>query len=362
MNWPVKKLGNLTFITTGKLDANASDLDGIYPFFTCAMKPLLINKFAFDCEAVLIAGNGDLNVKYYEGKFNAYQRTYVIQSKNKSELSVRFLFHFLDRYVLKLREMSIGGVIKYIKLPYLTDAEIPLPPLAEQQRIAELLDTADRIIKQRDSAIAKLDQLADSVFMEMFGDPFTNSKNFETVKVSDICKLVNGRAFKPTEWKDSGKPIIRIQNLNDETKPFNYTQEIFNEKFLIKNGDVLFSWSGTPGTSFGCFKWLREDGWLNQHIFKVILNEKLITTDFFIKQINLKIDELISQAHGGVGLQHVTKKMVDELPLLLPPMKLQLDFCKRVTEFEKLKRTYKNAFDKKNLLQSSLQHQSFAVN
>ena len=101
MKWPVKKLGDLTFINTGKLDANASDIDGAYPFFTCAMKPLLIDKFAFDCEAVLIAGNGDLNVKYYEGKFNAYQRTYVIQPKDKSKLSVRFLFHFLDRYVLK---------------------------------------------------------------------------------------------------------------------------------------------------------------------------------------------------------------------------------------------------------------------
>ena len=79
-------------------------------------------------------------------------------------------------------------------------------------------------------------------------------------------------------------------------------------------------------------------------------------------QMNLKIGELISQAHGGVGLQHVTKKMVDELPLLLPPMELQLVFCKRVTEFEKIKRIYKNAFNSTNLLQSSLQHQSFAIN
>jgi len=239
---------------------------------------------------------------------------------------------------------------------------IKIPLLAEQQRIATLLDTVDHTLNLRESAISKLNRLPQSIFVDMFGDPLNNPMNFELVKVRDICKLVNGLAFKPTEWKESGKPIIRIQNLNDENKPFNYTQENFDEKYLIKNGDVLFSWSGTPGTSFGCFKWLREDGWLNQHIFKVILNGKLITVDFFITQMNLKIGELISQAHGGVGLKHVTKKMVDELSLVLPPMKLQLDFCKRVSKFEKIQRIYKNAFVSTKLLQSSLQHKSFAVN
>ena len=288
----------------------------------------------------------------------------AILRPNKNHLDSKYLAHVLksEKTINDAIKKKTGSAVRRIILSDLKTIQIPLPPLAEQQRISALLDTADRIIKQRELAIAKLEQLSQSIFVDMFGDPLANSKNFEKVKVSGICKLVNGRAFKPTEWKESGKPIIRIQNLNDETKPFNYTQENLDEKYLIKNGDVLFSWSGTPGTSFGCFKWLREDGWLNQHIFKVNLNEKLITADFFIMQMNLKIGELISQAHGGVGLQHVTKKMVDELPLLLPPMELQLVFCKRVTEFEKIKRIYKNAFNSTNLLQSSLQHQSFAIN
>jgi type I restriction enzyme, S subunit len=259
-------------------------------------------------------------------------------------------------------ELILDPAYPSIRLSDIANLKIPLPPLIEQKRIAELLDTADHILKLRKSAISKLNQLPHSIFVDMFGDPLNNPMNFELVKVRDICKLVNGLAFKPIEWKESGKPIIRIQNLNDENKPFNYTQENFDEKYLVKNGDVLFSWSGTPGTSFGCFKWLREDGWLNQHIFKVILDGKLITVDFFITQMNLKIGELISQAHGGVGLKHVTKKMVDELSLVLPPMKLQLDFCKRISKFEKIQRIYKDAFESINLLQSSLQHKLFAVN
>lgn len=71
-------LGDLVNIKTGKLDANASAVDGAYPFFTCSKEPLRISTYSYDCECVLVAGNGDLNVKYYNGKFDAYQRTYII--------------------------------------------------------------------------------------------------------------------------------------------------------------------------------------------------------------------------------------------------------------------------------------------
>lgn len=73
------KLGDLTKIRTGKLDANASSSNGEYPFFTCSKEPLCIDSYSYDCECVLVAGNGDLNVKYYHGKFDAYQRTYIIE-------------------------------------------------------------------------------------------------------------------------------------------------------------------------------------------------------------------------------------------------------------------------------------------
>jgi type I restriction enzyme S subunit len=154
-----KNLGELTRIRTGKLDANAADDDGAYPFFTCAVKPLRINKAAFDCKAVLVAGNGDLNVKYYEGKFNAYQRTYVIESLSEDLLEPRFLFAFLDLYVSELRKQAIGGVIKYIKLPYLTDAIIQLPLLIEQQRFTAIVESVERQKAAQRAHLAELDAL-----------------------------------------------------------------------------------------------------------------------------------------------------------------------------------------------------------
>ena len=139
-DWTIKKLGELCRIRTGKLDANAASPNGKYPFFTCSITPLKIDSFSFDCECVLVAGNGDLNVKYYEGKFDAYQRTYIIESLDKSLLDVKYLYLFLSSYIDTLRKQAIGAIIKYIKLGNLTDANLPLPSLEEQKRIVAVLD------------------------------------------------------------------------------------------------------------------------------------------------------------------------------------------------------------------------------
>lgn len=160
-------VGELAHVRTGKLDANAGTPDGDYPFFTCAVKPLRIDEYAFDTRAVLVAGNGDLNVKYFEGKFNAYQRTYVIDSRDESIAHPRFLHGFLDLYVGRLRREAIGGVIKYIKLGNLTDAKIGLPSLARQldfdsavRSVASQRAATEQSLAQLDALFASLQQRA----------------------------------------------------------------------------------------------------------------------------------------------------------------------------------------------------------
>lgn len=134
------------------------------------------------------------------------------------------------------------------------------------------------------------------------------------MKIKDICDLQNGRAFKPSDWGTAGLPIIRIQNLNDERAPFNYYGGKYNLAQEVDNGDLLFSWSGTPGTSFGAFLWNRGKGVLNQHIFKVIPKVEVDRT-YLMYALNGNISTIISKAHGGVGLQHITKKELDEIEI-----------------------------------------------
>ena len=139
-------------------------------------------------------------------------------------------------------------------------------------------------------------------------------------RVGEIVDLVNGFAFKPSHWKGRGLPIIRIQNLNNANAPFNHCPDSMPDKYLVATGDLLFAWSGTPGTSFGAHVWKRAKGLLNQHIFRVDFNENLLDKHFLRLAINHNLDDYIAQAHGGVGLAHITKRKFENSFLSLPPL------------------------------------------
>lgn len=146
---------------------------------------------------------------------------------------------------------------------------------------------------------------------------------FPEVKIGSVCTLINGRAFKPSDWAKSGLPIVRIQNLNDPDCKFNYFNGEVKEQFLIDLGELLFSWSGTPGTSFGAFFWNQGKAVLNQHIFRVLVNKDRVDKGYFRYALNYRIDRIIAQSHGGVGLKHITKGKLEATKVPLPPLEEQ---------------------------------------
>lgn len=150
-SWKWVHLGDIVKVQTGKLDANASSPDGKYPFFTCADEPLKINRFAYDCECVLLAGNGNFNVKYYSGKFEAYQRTYIIEAASKG-IHVPYVYLLVQMQTDRFKSTSLGSAMPYIRLGYITEALVALPPLAEQKRIVEKVQS---VMKQLDELEAK---------------------------------------------------------------------------------------------------------------------------------------------------------------------------------------------------------------
>jgi type I restriction enzyme S subunit len=140
---PKVSLGHLVSFRTGKLDSNAAVADGEYPFFTCSREASRIDTYAFDCEALLLAGNnavGDYSVKYYNGRFNAYQRTYIITLLNPNN-SYTFMQYALQARLRDLKRLSLGTNTKYLTLGILKNIEIPVPTPSQQmtfsQRISE---------------------------------------------------------------------------------------------------------------------------------------------------------------------------------------------------------------------------------
>ncbi len=156
------------------------------------------------------------------------------------------------------------------------------------------------------------------------------------VAAGDLAHLINGRAFKSTDWKMSGLPIIRIQNLNNPHAAFNYFQGEAADGHRVKRGDMLLSWSGTPGTSFGAFIWKGGDSVLNQHIFKVAIYSYRISKEYLQMTINASLDALIGSARGGVGLKHVTKGQIESLQIPLPPLEEQKRIVAKVDELMRL--------------------------
>jgi type I restriction enzyme S subunit len=105
-------------------------------------------------------------------------------------------------------------------------------------------------------------------------------------EVSEFLTLLNGYPFKPSHWKGRGRPIIRIQNLNNPDALFNYCPDDIPHKYIVRKGDLLFAWSGTPGTSFGAHIWEGREAWLNQHIFRVEFTEAFLDKRFLRLAIN----------------------------------------------------------------------------
>ncbi len=151
-------------------------------------------------------------------------------------------------------------------------------------------------------------------------------------EIGSLCSLENGRAFKPTDWTTTGFPIVRIQNLNNPNASFNYFNQQVDERYFLRGGELLFAWSGTPGTSFGAHVWKGGEAVLNQHIFRVDLNYDLVEKRFFRFAINQKLNELIGIAHGGVGLRHVTKGKFESTEVVLPPINEQKRIADRLDQ------------------------------
>ena len=157
-------------------------------------------------------------------------------------------------------------------------------------------------------------------------------RGWQWERLGNLVEMYNGRAFKSTEWRTEGLPIVRIQNLNDNKADFNYFQGELSDSNRIANGSFLISWSGTPGTSFGAFIWERGPAALNQHINKCEFHSDEVNLDFMRLAVNGQMNHFISKAQGGVGLKHVTKGTLNNAILGIPPLAEQHRIVAKVDE------------------------------
>ena len=154
-------------------------------------------------------------------------------------------------------------------------------------------------------------------------------------QIRDVCTLINGRGFKPHEWRTSGLPIIRIQNLNG-SDVFNYYDGSFNPKILVPDGQLLFAWSGSRGTSFGPHIWHGSTGLLNYHTWKVVPNESNVDTSFLFHALRHLTAYIEAAAHGVSALVHTQKWEMETFHLAVPPPKEQHAIAEALSDVDGL--------------------------
>ena len=353
------KLGQLVSIQTGKLDANAAVFGGKYPFFTTAKEISRINEYAYDGEVVLVAGNGDLNVKYYKGKFNAYQRTYILTSN--SNVRMKYLYYFLDKYIEVLRYQSIGGVIKYIKLNNLSDAQIPMRSIFEQDKIIGILEKLDNEIIIRSKQLSELSNLVKSRFNELFGDIFDNPQS----KLEDHTELnpnkkellnFNGNvSFLPmSNVSENGKINLSInRNIDDVRKGFTFFKD--NDVIVAKITPCFENGKGAPvfgllnGVGFGSTE------------FHVLRPKNTVNTVWLYHVTMLSKFRLEGERKmtGSGGQRRITKDFINNFKLNIPPLSLQNEFADFVAQVDKSQLAIQKSLEELETLKKSLMQEYF---
>ena len=174
---------------------------------------------------------------------------------------------------------------------------------------------------------------------ERYREAKAKASHWPLVPIGDVCDLINGRAFKPEDWEEAdggGLPIIRIQNLNNPTAPLNYFSGEVRDRFIVETGDLLFSWSGSRGTSFGAHLWKGPRAILNQHIFNVKFDEKRANKLYLLRVLNAVVDQVEDNLHGGVGLVHITKSNLEKIEIPLPPLEVQHELVAEVEGYQRV--------------------------
>ena len=357
------KIGDITKIKTGKLDANASSEDGEYPFFTCSKEPLRISTYSYDCECILVAGNGDLNVKYYNGKFDAYQRTYIIEDNSDGRLFMPYLYYFMEGYVEELRKQAIGGVIKYIKLGNLTDAMIELPDVEIQKNIVNILSKTKGVLDSRSHQIDMLDNLIKARFIEMFGDPRANPNGYEVEELRSSCTVVTGNTPPRSVEEYYGDCIEWIKTDNivlGRTNPTQAIERLSEEGMkagrIVDENVILMACIAGSITSIGRVCITDRKVAFNQQINAVIPKHYdvrflyvllQLSKDYLVKEINMALKGILS------------KSKLENKVFYVPPMELQKQFAVFAAQVDKSKVVVQKAFDETQMLYDSLLQEFF---
>ena len=244
--------------------------------------------------------------------------TSTMRFKSLGDIDLKYYAYFLqtEYFSKQLQRLITGSAQLNFGPSHIKKMEVLLPPLEEQKKIATILDAADEYRQKTKALIDKYDQLTQSLFLDMFGDPVTNPMGLPTIELGEACEFYSGKAWKKQELGSKGVKLIRISNLHKPNFPYWLYEGNIIERYKVENGDLLFSWAGVQA-SIDVYLYEGNTGMLNQHIYN--LKPKTGIDKLFLFQLlQLNLNALRSSLGGGVGQFHLKKKDITSIKVLIP--------------------------------------------
>ena len=379
--WKWCRLPECVSIVTGKKDANYGTPDGKYLFFTCAEQPLRCDDYSFEGESLLLPGNGANvgQVIYYDGQFEVYQRTYVLQKIIES-FSLKYLYyHILGFWENYNHDKQYGSATNYIKMGNFFFYFFPLPPtLAEQQRIVKRIETMfaklDQVQEKAQTVLHIFETRKAAILHKAFTGQLKidneelSIEDWEEKKLGDVCESIFDGDHMPPPKAESGIPFLVISNVNTGFLSFDNTRYVPNgyydslsETRKPKTGDVLYTIVG----SYGIPVLVDSDrAFCFQRHMALLKPSKLISSRYlwYVLQSNEMYQKATLIATGTAQLT-VPIKGLRELTIPVPPLNYQLsivNFLDIVLEKEtRAKEAAQTVLDQIALLKKSILARAF---
>lgn len=351
----MSKLSNICHIATGKLNSNEAIEDGKYPFFTCGQFPLKINHYEFDENAILLAGNnanGIFHLNRYNGKFNAYQRTYILTTTNNN---IDYIFYALKLILTNFTKNAQGSTTKFLTKQILDSFSIKLPSQELQQKIANLLSSLDKKIELNNKINEELEQMAKLLFDYWFvqfdfpdenGKPYKSSggkmtynpllkreipDGWEVTQLENLCSLTRGVTYPKNLAKDKPDynliPIFRANNIDNNK--FNYNSLIYvpknlvNTNQLLKAFDIVITMSSGSLQHIGKIAQIKKDTTISYGAFcnKITPNTEYEHFVYYLLSSN-NFKTYIDNMCLGTNINNLTNEHINKYNTLSPTNKI----------------------------------------
>ena len=329
-------------------------------------------------DVVIAASSGSLDVvgkaaralADFEGGFGAFCKVL----RPRPGIDPAYFAHFFRtrEYRQRVSALAAGANINNLRNEHLDEFNIPLPPLPEQRRIAEILDKADALRAKRRAALAQLDTLTQSIFLDIFGDPATNPKGWPRVALIDLCGQADdikcgpfGTQLSQSEYTTEGIPLWGIRNVNAffrlPTREFLTPRTAGRlSQYSIASGDIVMTRKGTVGNC-AVFPEGFALGIMHSDLLRLRVMRERAEPDFIAHQLHHSrdVERQIALISGGAIMPGINVTKLKNLKVVVPPVSLQREFTNRLVAVEQLKASHESAVKEVDSLFASLQHRAF---